>query len=409
MSKNKDKSTITVVLLVSGACLLYALSGGIRSVYGIIINPICQKSGLSYVQVSFAFGIAQLMYGLTQPLWGALALRRSNTFVLLCGIPLIIAGLLGISFSYSQFTLTFFLGILMASGTGAVSFGVIMASITPILGSEKAANASGILNSSCGVGGAVLAPVIQYTSQSIGINGTLMVFAAIMILTVPIVLWIKVLNANAKNKEKSQKDIMDEPKKSASKILLDAFRNSDYRALMISFGTCGFHMTIIQTHLVTQIVSYGICESTATLIYSAYSIAVIAGAVIAGMVCGRIHLKTVLAALYGIRAAAAAVFIFFMPKTLVPILIFSLILGLTGDATVTPTSEIISRRFGAGAMSFLFGITFVCHQIGGFISSWLGGLFITNSGNYNLIWMIDIILCVLASAVSYKIKVCSGE
>ena len=50
------------------------------------------------------------------------------------------------------------------------------------------------------------------------------------------------------------------------------------------------------------------------------------------------------------------------------------------------------------------GITFVCHQTGAFISSWLGGVFIDNMGNYELIWMIDIVLCTFAALVSFRIS-----
>lgn len=92
-----------------------------------------------------------------------------------------------------------------------------------------------------------------------------------------------------------------------------------------------------------------------------------------------------------------------LPKTVFTVFLFIVILGMTGDATVTPTSEIVSRRFGPESLGFLLGITFVGHQIGGFISSWLGGIFIAQSGNCQAIWMLDIALCTLASAASYGI------
>ena len=96
--------------------------------------------------------------------------------------------------------------------------------------------------------------------------------------------------------------------------------------------------------------------------------------------------------------------LFAAPKNLFSMVMFTFVLGMTGDATVTPTSEIISSRFGARTMGFLFGITFVCHQTGAFISSWLGGVFIDNMGNYELIWMIDIVLCAFAALVSFRIS-----
>lgn len=65
-----EKAKGTTTLLVAAACLPYALSGGIRAIYGIIIGPLTQWTGIDYASASFAFGVAQLFYGLTQPVWG---------------------------------------------------------------------------------------------------------------------------------------------------------------------------------------------------------------------------------------------------------------------------------------------------------------------------------------------------
>lgn len=172
---------------------------------------------------------------------------------------------------------------------------------------------------------------------------------------------------------------------------------------MIAFGTCGFHMCIIQTHIYSQLVSYGIAEGAASLAYTVFGLTGMLGSVLCGFLCQRFPLKNVLGSLYGIRAVIVTIFLLLLPKTVFTVFLFITILGMTGDATVTPTSEIVSRRFGPEKLGFLFGITFVCHQIGGFLSSWLGGVFITQSGNYQTIWLIDIVLCAIAAVASYSI------
>ena len=181
-----------------------------------------------------------------------------------------------------------------------------------------------------------------------------------------------------------------------------AVSDPDYRRLIIGFGTCGFHMCIIQTHIFSQIVSYGISESIASLAYTVFGLTSMAGSILCGFLCQRLPLKNVLGSLYGIRAVIVTVFLL-LPKTVFAVFLFITILGMTGDATVTPTSEIVSRRFGPENLGFLFGITFVGHQIGGFLSSWLGGVFITQSGNYQAIWLFDVVLCAVAAAASYSI------
>lgn len=416
--ENGRVSASTAILLIVCGCLIYAVSGGIRSSMGMIINPVVDKTGIGYADVSFACGIMQLMYGLTQPVWGTVALKRSNVFVLLVGIPLLAAGLAVTPLCHSRIMIVIFLGLLFGAGSGALCFGIVMGAISPIIGTRRAASASGILNASSGIGGSIAAPLIQILTARLGIVMALIIIAAPIVILFPVVIWIGRISRSGDpdagktsdvDSESANADASDaESSRSAVQIFLDAFRSPDYRALMIGFGTCGFHMCIIQTHFVTQIISYGISESTAALIYTVYGVFTMLGSITSGILCSRLHLKTVLGSLYGARVLIV-VFFLVAPKNLLSILIVTFILGMTGDATVTPTSEIISRRFGPATMALLFGITFVGHQIGGFISSWLGGIFISSSGNYTTIWLMDIALCALASLVSYRIRIHEGE
>lgn len=411
--KNKNKkvtagsNAVTVILIAAGV-LIYAISGGARANFGIIIQPLTDSSGISYATLSFILGISQLMYGVTQPLWGMLALKRSNSVVLLCGIPLMSGGLLISALTHSSILMFISLGLMIGSGGGALCFGMIMGAISPVLGPKRAAAASGILNAGSGIGGAALSPTIQMISAGAGISIALIILAAPFIVLIPIVLWIRKKEAAAYS-ETSDADDSNSEKASSVSLLKEAVSTADYRRLMAGFSTCGFHMIITQTHMVPYFTSLGISEARAAIIYTAYGVFTMVGAVVSGLLCTRFHLKNVLGSLYGARVMAVALFLFASPKNAATILLFALIMGMTGEATVTPTSEIISRRFGARAMGFLFGITFVCHQIGAFISSWLGGIFIDNLGNYNLIWMIDIGLCALASFVSFRIGTHDGE
>ena len=313
------------------------------------------------------------------------------------GTILMAAGLLLTAQVSSAPALVVTLGLLFSAGTGATCFGIIMAAITPVLGQRRASAVSGILNASSGVGASLLSPLMQAIQASAGV-GTLLVFLSLpALLLFPVCVWItRVSGSFSKADGQEQPDI--------SGRLKEALRNPSYHRLMIGFGTCGFHMCIIHTHIFSQIVSYGIKESTASLAYTVFGLTSMAGAILCGFICQKIPMKNVLGVLYGTRAAIVAVFILLLPKTIFYVFLFIIILGMTGDATVTPTSEIISRRFGPESLGLLFGITYVCHQTGAFISSWLGGIFITNSGNYQAIWLFDIVLCTIACAASFSIR-----
>lgn len=389
------------LLPIVAACLLYALSGGIRAVYGIMIRPLTVLSGISYADAAFAFGIAQLLYGLTQPLWGALALRRGSRPVLLAGAVLMAAGLFLTPLARSTGELTLYLGIILASGTGALCFGLIMGTLSPLLGPQRASAVSGILNAASGIGSAFLSPALQGMNAAWGIGTSLRVLGGALACMVLVILWLCSLKQAGKPSSQAVEEASQE---AIGSVLRRAWGTWAYKALLIGFSTCGFHMVIIQTHLVPQMESLGVPGSTAAMLYTGFGLTTLLGSILSGFFCLRFPQPRVLGTLYGLRVVTVVLFMFLLPQNTLCLGLFTLLLGFTGDATVTPTSEIISRRFGPASMGFLFGLTFVCHQIGGFVSSWLGGILFTQTGSYQTIWLADAVLCAIASLASYSIS-----
>ena len=149
MDRQKKNSAIPILLIVAG-CALYMVSGGIRSNFGLIVQALADRTGVSYADVSFAVAVGQLMYGVTQPVFGIVAMKRSNGFVLVLGTLLMATGLLLTTLARSVVVLVVTLGLLFFTGTGAVCFGIIIGAISPVLGERRASAASGILNAFTG-------------------------------------------------------------------------------------------------------------------------------------------------------------------------------------------------------------------------------------------------------------------
>lgn len=116
-------------------------------------------------------------------------------------------------------------------------------------------------------------------------------------------------------------------------------------------------MAIIETHLFTQITTYGFSHQIAAYAFSAYGIATLAGSILSGGLCGRIPMKNVLGGLYASRAVMVLAFLL-LPKNLFTIFGFSILLGMTGNATVPPTSGLTEQFFGAAKLATLFGVVF---------------------------------------------------
>ena len=398
MSKTKSYM-ITIFFLAFTGCLIYAVSAGIRANYGLMLSAISENSGISYSSVSFVLAVAQLMFGITQPIFGIVALKKSNPFVLVLGALMIVTGLLMIPLCKTVWQLLIFLGILLPSGTGALSFGIIMGAITPVLGERKAATVSGFVSASSGLGNIVLSPILQGIISSSGLWG------AMIFLSVPtlIILPVTLLMAKSTGKAMTASDQPSEKGESMLAMFSETLSNKSYQFILIGFFTCGFHMAIIETHLFTQITTYGFSEQIAAYAFSIYGIATVLGSVVSGVLGSKYKMKWVLGSLYGARTVIILLF-FLLPKTILVTYTFISLLGFTGSSTVPPTAGLISRLFGATKLAVLLGFAFIFHQSGSFFSACLGGVSVSATGGYTLIWSASAVLSVLAAAVSFSIK-----
>ena len=135
MKTSKPKQSSAVLLIVA-VCVAYAMSGGIRSNYGLLRGAISTSSGADYAGISFVLAAAQLAFGVMQPVFGAVALKTSNVFVLLCGSVMTVLGLVLTPLCSGSWMLLCF-GILMSAGLGAFFFSLIMGAVTPLVGEKR--------------------------------------------------------------------------------------------------------------------------------------------------------------------------------------------------------------------------------------------------------------------------------
>ena len=405
-------AAFTVVLLAASACLICAMSDGIKNNYGIMLSAIIENSGMTYASVSLVLAVGQLLYGLFQPIFGVLAQKRGARTTLLIGVCMMLAGLLLLPQCRSAWSLMLCLGILLPAGTGATSYGILIGAVTPRIPAGTVSLVSGIVNASSGVGNAVLSPVIQALLAGGGILAAMLVLSVPTALMIPLCLFVsRKSESSAEGKDAESENAAKTAKAPSGQGLFerilspfaDAFQNRTYRLLMIGFFTCGFHMALISNHLPSQITTYGISEAVSSYVFSIYGIMTMAGSVLSGWLIGTRSMKNVLGTYYGLRSVITVVFLVF-PKTLPVVVVYAILLGMTGAATVPPVSGLIGRQFGAQRVGSLYGFVFFIHSIGGFLGAWLGGVCADVFGGYVQIWVIDIILSAAAAAASWSIR-----
>ncbi len=397
--KTKKQTNIFLcIILVIAACVVHGIMQGVKDNYGIMMNGLIGTSGIDYSYISFCIGVGALVYGVAQPFLGMLALKKSNAFVIMLGIVFTVLGLVITPLCRDPFTMLLFFGLILPFGTTGLCFGIVMGALTPVIGEKRSAIVSGIVQASAGVGDAFMSPALQTASDNFGIQTAMSVTAIPFLLMIPIVIWIGIVN-----KKNSKIALQDKEKVSFAAMLKDAFKDRDYRLILIGFGTCGFNMSIIESHLFSQFISCGIENSTASLTLTVYGIATMVGAVLSGYLGTKIKMKNVLGTLYAMRVVISLGFLV-LPISVPFAFAATALLGLCGDATVPPTSGIVSQRFGAEKMAVLYGFALIGHQVGAFASSFLGGVFVKNGMGYEPLWIVNLCLAVIAATASYMIK-----
>ncbi len=396
MEQKKD-NLIRCILLVIVACLVYGVMQGVHDNYGIMLNGLVGTTGLTYASISFCIGIGAFIYGLAQPFLGMLALKKSNSFVIILGILCMVAGLLVTPLCRNFPMMLLFFGILLPFGTAGLSFGIVMGAITPIIGEKRAITVSGLVQASAGVGDALMSPSLSYVSAALGIRIAMSLLTLPFIIMIPVAIWLNVVN-------KEHAPVEEESDESLFQMISSAFKDRNYRLILAGFATCGFNMSIIESHLFSQYLSYGISRTATSLTLTVYGIFTMLGAILTGFLGSKFRMKNVLGSVYLTRVFISIGFLV-LPKSVPFAFIATALLGMSGDSTVPPTTGIVSKLFGAKKLAVLYGFAVVGHQVGAFLSAYLGGVFVDMGLGYAPLWIMNLCLALFAAIESYRINI----
>ncbi|MEF9008490.1 MFS transporter, partial [Escherichia coli] len=95
------------------------------------------------VTISFAMAVAQLVWGVAQPVFGAIADRWGPGRVIVAGALLLAAGSTLTTQVTSEWGLIFAIGMLSAAGAGAGSFSVLIGAVSARIPEHRRSFASG--------------------------------------------------------------------------------------------------------------------------------------------------------------------------------------------------------------------------------------------------------------------------
>ncbi len=403
---NQETMTPRVAwMLILAASTILMITMGARLTTGLFLSPINTSTGLGVASISFAMAVAQLMWGASQPVFGAIADKYGAARVIVVGGIMLAAGTAATPFMDSEWGLLLTMGILSAAGAGAGSFSILIGATAQRLPAQRRAFASGFINAGGSFGQFVFAPLMGAIIAGAGWVMAMLTMAAATLLTIPLALGMrsKKAVAPAPAGPASAASAAAVPGMTLTEQLRQAMRDRSYLCLHLGFFTCGFHIAFLVTHLPQEVALCGLPAGVSATALALIGLFNIGGSLAAGILASRYRMKSLLAIIYASRAVLIVLYLL-APKTALTFYLFAGALGFTWLATVPPTAGLVGKLFGMRYLATLFGMTLLSHQIGGFFGAWLGGLSFVRFGDYTWMWYADILLALAAALINLPIR-----
>jgi MFS family permease len=382
------------VILACG-CLISMLGFGPRSGMGFFLTPMSSAHGWGRDLLALALAIQMLLWGAAQPFAGAMADRFGAAPVLSVGAVLYALGLAAMAYADTPAMLHLSAGVMVGFGLAGSSFTLVIGAFGKLMPPQWRSLAFGAGTAAGSFGQFLFSPLAVALIDRYGWQQTLVIFAAIVLLIMPLSL------ALAAPRETSRAAVTA-PQQSLPQALTEAFGHRSYWLLVLGFFTCGFQLFFIAVHLPAYLVDRGLPAEIGGWTLGVTGLFNIAGAIAAGWLSAFMPKRYLLSFIYLARAVAILVYIMLPPSAAVT-LIFGAVLGLLWLSTVPPTSGLVIVMFGTRWLAMLFGFAFFSHQVGGFLGVWLGGVLFERTGSYDAVWWLAILFGLLSAAINLPI------
>ena len=382
-----------VLAVILAACLIALIGFGVRSSFGLYLDPMTVAKGWSRETFALAMAIQNLLWGIGVPVAGAIADRYGPGLVIAVGTVIYAMGVSGMAVSESGLALHLTGGLLVGAGVAFTSFSLALAAIARVVGPESRSLALGFGTAAGSLGQVLFSPLSQALITSYGWYDSLVLVSFITLVMIPLAFTLP-STGKAPGEPPSDQTMGD--------ALGEAMTHRGYVLLTIGFFVCGFHVAFLTVHFPAYVTDLGLAPHVGAYALSIVGLVNIVGSFLSGIVGQRFSKKTSLSAIYFGRAVVIAALLL-APVSELTIYLFSVAMGLLWLSTVPLTTGIVAQIFGLKYMATLFGVVFLSHQIGSFIGVWLGGVLYDRAGSYDMMWWAGILLGLFAAIVHLPI------
>lgn len=432
--------------IVAGASLLTLLTVGMRMGIGPFFLPIAEDLGFSRSLLAGIVAIGMLCYGLAMPLGGYLVARRGTKFVLLFGVAIVVVA--SIWSTYARTPWSFFLsfGVLLSVGLAFTS----PVAVTPVISrwfTRQRGMALFFLSTGSMAGIAVMTPVLTTAIHHYGWQATLLGYAiAFAVVAVPIAVYVmrdaaplgtdtlyglavataapeaaiqNTTTSPIASQESSATLVgqrVSAPLASESASGAPTSSTGEYAAqtavmtfnqaihtvpfwkICLGLFTCGFSMNLLGTHGMPMLMDHGFDSTTSSFGIGLIGLVAIFSTLVLGRLADKMPRRYILSTIYLIRGLGF--FALLIVGTHFELYVAAAVGGIVWAGSIAMSSAILADLYGVRLVGILYGWTYLSHQVGAMISSWLGGWAYEVYGTHWVAFGSAGVLLILAAALS---------
>ncbi|MCZ2105641.1 MAG: MFS transporter [Burkholderiales bacterium] len=361
--------------IVAVATVLTLLSVGLRLSIGPFFFPIAHDLGFSRSGLSSIIAVGMLVYGVMMPLAGWLVARISTRGVLLAGTLMVVVGTVWTVNAHTALDFLLAFGVVLSIGLALVS----PVTLTPIVSRwfvRQRGMALFFLSTGGMAGLAVVTPVLTWAIEAFGWRHAMVGYVALFaLLALPSVVYLireDVPPGADLRVEGSTAAPAPAPEPALGHLgLWQALATRPFWLITLGLFANGFSMTLLGAHGVPMLVDHHFSPTTGGLGIGMIGMVAIFSTLVLGHVADRVSRRKMLAMIYFVRGAAfIGLLLVATPGQLYAVAIVG---GLVWAGSLALSSAIMADVYGVRTLGVLYGIAYLCQQIAGMVSAWLGG------------------------------------
>ncbi|MBP0460145.1 MFS transporter [Streptomyces montanisoli] len=389
-------------LLVAAALLLTLAGSALKNTMQVYFLPMADSFGGSRGDLAIATTLFAVTVAVASPLVGGISDRIGGAATLAVGTALAGASFIGCALTGQLWLFVLVYGAVAALAYSMLSYVPLGVFVDQLFQDGRKGIVYALLTNGAALGFIILVPLWSWLSTITTWRQVLLVtgLAFLLVLT-PLAVLVARRSARM-TRAAADEDSADRPQRmSFAARLAVAARHRELRVLAAAFFACGVTMAFIDVHFMPMMHDDGMSHSTSSTTMMLLGVFEVIGGLLAGWLCDRGAIKSVLIGAYALRGAA--MLLIATAPFPVPVLLFGVIFGVSYLATVVATAMWAARVLPPEVRGTGMSLVWTVHAFGTALCSEAGA--VVADATHSYLWVtsgcaaLAAVACLLVTAL----------